>query len=215
MRNYKFRKSRCLLARGASIIAITLLLLGATGCHRDKSTDSKIVQPTTTEASTTCTTTSTGISSTTHSTTTTTVTEKTTTSTAATSLRTEITQPTTETVVSIETEPVQYSYADSEAVLLAQLINKEASATYEGKLAVGSVVLNRMNYFGQSMTEVIYAPNQFTTCYSLGYYTDTDYQAAVEVLTYGSTNNAMFFNGCHPDCKNWFYDINYNYLGAW
>ena len=193
-------------------MAITFLLLCATGCHRDRDTDTQLIQPTTTEVSTTCTTTSTSTSSTTTSTTTTTAIETTTEQTMTTVETTTIALAST---VPIETEPVQYSYADSEAVLLAQLINKEASATYEGKLAVGSVVLNRMNYFGQSMTEVIYAPNQFTTCYSLGYYTDTDYQAAVEVLTYGSTNNAMFFNGCHPDCKNWFYDINYNYLGAW
>lgn len=123
-------------------------------------------------------------------------------------------EPTPEPIPQPVEEPVYNSYSESDAVLLAQLINKEASASYDGKVAVGSVVINRANYYGQTISQVIYAPGQFTTCYSLGYYTDTDYQAAVQVLTYGSNNSAYFFNGCHPDCLNWFYDLNYTYLFA-
>ena len=203
---------------------VTFLLLAGTGCHGGENTDTKVIQPTTTE-STICTTTSTTttISSLTTSSTTTTSAETTT------ELMTEIaTIPTTAWVNTAPTEayaaPVTeyvepvYSnsgYSDSDTVLLAQLINKEASATYDGKLAVASVVVNRSNYYGQSISDVIYAPNQFTTCYSLGYYTDADYQAAQEILTNGSVNNAFYFDGCHPDCKNWFRDINNNYIGAW
>jgi hypothetical protein len=106
-------------------------------------------------------------------------------------------------------------YSENDAVLLAQLINKEASATWEGKIAVGNCVINRANANGISISSVIYAPGQFTTAYSLGYYTDTDYQAAVQVLTYGSSDTRIYyFDGCHSDCKNWFYDSYHNYLYA-
>lgn len=107
------------------------------------------------------------------------------------------------------------AYSESDIVLLAQLINKEASASWEGKLAVGSCVLNRANANGQTISQVIYAPYQFTTAYSLGYYTQTDYDAALQILTYGSTDTRIYyFDGCHPDFKNWFYDGGHNYLYA-
>lgn len=201
------------------------LLLAGTGCHSDKDTRTEVKQPTTTEV-TSClsTTISTSTTSTISSTTTST---KTTTITAQTTL---MIQPAIESqTIAVVTEPVYVApvteyiepvynnsgYSDSDTILLAQLINKEASASYDGKLAVASVVVNRSNYYGQSISDVIYAPNQFTTCYSLGYYTDTDYQAAQQVLTNGSVNNAFYFDGCHPDCLNHFRDINNNYVGAW
>lgn len=113
----------------------------------------------------------------------------------------------------IQNESVGYNEAD--AILIAQVINKEASATYDGKLAVASVIVNRSNYFGQSITDVVYAPNQFSVVGYLGSYTDADYQAAVQVLTNGSVNNAYYFDGGHSDCLNHFRDINNNYIGAW
>lgn len=120
--------------------------------------------------------------------------------------------PVTETYV----EPVQnFGYSESDAILMAQVINKEASASYDGKVAVASVILNRSNYYGQSISDVVYAPNQFSVVGNLGSYTDADYQAAVQVLTSGSVNNAYYFDGCHPDGLNHFRDINNNYIGAW
>lgn len=116
-------------------------------------------------------------------------------------------------------EPVyedQFYYNESDAVLLAQLINHESSVTWDGKVAVASCVINRCNYFGESVNNVIFAPNQFTTANSLGYYTEDDYNAAVYVLVYGTIDSRLFyFDGCHPDMKNWFYDVNYNYIGAY
>lgn len=124
-------------------------------------------------------------------------------------------EPVQESNESIGTAEVICKYSESDAVLLAQLINKEASATWEGKIAVGNCVINRANVNGISIYDVIFARGQFTTCYSLGYYTDTDYQAAVQVLTYGSSDTRIYyFDGCHPDCKNWFYDSYHNYLYA-
>lgn len=216
---------RSLLVKGASVLTFSFLLLFGTGCKGGENTDKKETQPITTEVSTTCTstTTSTSSSSTTSSTTTST-------STTTTVLTTTEQIVTTAWESIVQTEPVyvepqtesitfateyEVGYSESDAVLLAQLINKEASATYDGKVAVGSVVINRANYYGQSITDVIYAPGQFTTAYSLGYYTTDDYNAAVQVLTSGSVNNAFFFDGAHPDHLNHFRDINNNYVGAW
>lgn len=110
---------------------------------------------------------------------------------------------------------ISTGYNENDAILMAQVINKEASASYDGKLAVASVIVNRSNYFGQSITDVVYAPNQFSVVGYLGSYTDADYQAAVQVLTNGSVNNAYYFDGGHSDCLNHFRDINNNYIGAW
>ena len=112
-------------------------------------------------------------------------------------------------------QPYNGGYSESDAILMAQVINKEASASYDGKLAVASVIVNRSNYFGQTISDVVYAPNQFSVVGYLGTYTDADYQAAVQVLTNGSVNNAYYFDGCHPDGLNHFRDINNNYVGAW
>lgn len=118
------------------------------------------------------------------------------------------------TTARVEPEPVWTS--EDDVILLAKLINHEASAAYDGKVMVGSCVVNRMNAKGMSVADVIFEPNQFTTAYSLTTYTNADYQAAQQVLTQGSTDTRIyFFNGCHGDGLNWFYDINYNYLGAW
>ncbi len=105
------------------------------------------------------------------------------------------------------------SYSESDAVLLAQLINKEASASWEGKIAVANCVVNRANVNGISIYDVIYSPGQFTTANQLGYYSDTDYQAAVQVLTYGSSDTRIYyFDGNHPGMVNYFYDSYHNFL---
>lgn len=120
------------------------------------------------------------------------------------------TEPEPQTEPQIQTLP----YNESDAVLLAQLINKESSVYWDGMIAVADCVVNRANYNGLTISEVIYAPGQFTTAYSLGYYNADNYNAAVQVLTYGSTDTRIyFFDGNHGGL-NWFYDINRNYLYA-
>ena len=222
--NNTSRRYRSSLKWGAKAVIVFSLLLAGTGCHEDKDTRTEVKQPTTTEV-TSCL--STTISTSTTSTNTSTSTSVTTTTTTA--QTTLMIQPVTESqTIAVVTEayvapvteyvePVYNNngYSNSDTILLAQLINKEASASYDGKLAVASVVVNRSNYYGQSISDVIYAPGQFTTCYSLGYYTDADYQAAQQILTNGSVNNAFYFDGCHPDCLNHFRDINNNFVGAW
>lgn len=58
-----------------------------------------------------------------------------------------------------------YNYSGSDLDLLAALIQAEAEdQPYQGKLAVGSVVINRINssYFPNNMMSVLYQPYQFT-----------------------------------------------------
>ncbi len=213
---------------GTTALAITSILFCTTlGCGQDKMDTDNLGNPPpiVSEVSTTWTTTSTVTTSSTSTSATSTIT---TTTTEETSLRTETTIPTTETIVRTEpvyVEPVtEYiepvynvsGYSEDDVILLAKLINHEASTSYDGKVMVGSCVVNRMNIKGMSVSGVIFEPNQFTTAYNLTTYNDLDYQAAQQVLSRGSVDARIyFFDGCHPDRLNWFYDINHNYLGAW
>lgn len=223
MKNRVSSRYRSLLVRGGAVCAVSILLLCGTGCHDSKDTGKDAIQPTTTtEVSTTCTTSTTMSTTTTSTTSSTTTGTTTTTSTAETTLMTQpievnqtiavATEPVYVEPV-IQNEPVGYNEAD--AILMAQVINKEASASYDGKLAVASVIVNRSNYYGQSISDVVYAPNQFSVVGYLGSYTTDDYNAAVQVLTSGSVNNAYYFDGNHADRLNHFRDINNNYIGAW
>ena len=115
---------------------------------------------------------------------------------------------------SVGDAPVGYTEADVE--LLASLINHESSFTDEGRLMVGSVVINRMNNTGDSLYDTIAAPHQFVSPWGLNYYTDADYEAAEYVLENGATNtDAYYFTGCHPDGLNWFTDYDGNWVGAY
>ncbi len=64
-----------------------------------------------------------------------------------------------------ESQGAPYDYSASDLDLLAALIQAEAEdQPYYGKLAVGAVVINRINssYFPNSMMAVLYQPYQFT-----------------------------------------------------
>lgn len=199
-------------------IAITLTACSR-GTVKPVSTEEVTTVPQTTTSSISTFTTSATVTSTTNTTTSTLVTSaSTTTSTSTTSASTtsQVTSSEITATTTTETEPSVASCNESDVVLLAQLINKEASVNYYGKLMVGSVVLNRANYYGISIADVIYAPNQFTTAYSLGWYSDDDYSAAQEVLSYGSVDTtAFYFTGGYADCLNHFQDFNFNYIGAY
>lgn len=63
-----------------------------------------------------------------------------------------------------KTAPV--GYTDSDLELLARVIYAESRGEpYEGQVAVGAVILNRVksSQFPNTIREVIYAPNQFTS----------------------------------------------------
>ena len=119
-----------------------------------------------------------------------------------------------ETPKSVGDAPVGCTEADVE--LLASLINHESSFSDEGRLMVGSVVVNRMNNTGDNVYDTIASPGQFTAPWGLNYYTDADYEAAEYVLENGATNtDVYYFTGCHGDGLNWFTDYNGNWVGAY
>lgn len=135
--------------------------------------------------------------------------------------------PTTETIVVTEEqaatenddEPIiitieetEITLSESDTILLAQLINVESSDSWEGKLAVASCVVNRMNYFGTNMYDTIYMQNQFAVNH-LDHYTDTDYEAAKYVLTNGSWNTDLFYFHSNYEGTNAFSDVGGNYIG--
>ena len=224
MKNSKLQKYRRSFMGTVMAIFSFLFLFG---CDKGKNTDKDEIQPTvTTEVTTSCTTST--MTFTSSSSTTSFITTSTTMTTTELTMTMAIPKMTVWlNTAQIETKPIEtayvepaptqsnVNYSESDAVLMAQVINKESSASYEGKVAVASVILNRSNYYGQSISDVIYAPGQFAVVGYLGSYTDDDYQAAVQVLTNGSANNAYYFDGCHPDGLNHFRDINNNYIGAW
>lgn len=101
-----------------------------------------------------------------------------------------------------------YQPAEGEVYLLAAIIQCEAwGEPYEGKLAVGSVVMNRVAHpkFPNTITEVIYSPKQFAPVASgrLAYrlqagVVDDCKRAALEVLNGNITNNCLFFRTVIP-----------------
>lgn len=102
-----------------------------------------------------------------------------------------------------DTSGVVYVPTDSDAYLLGAIIQCEAEGeSYEGKLAVGSVVLNRVksSYFPGTISGVIYQSGQFSPVASgrLAYRLEagvnsTCLQAAQEVLNGNITLSCLYF----------------------
>lgn len=97
-----------------------------------------------------------------------------------------------------------FDYTPSDLELLATLIQAEAEdQPYEGKLAVGSVVINRINstYYPNNMVGVLYQPYQFTPvtvnnrfAMILARGANSEcYQAAQEVLDGKIVGNWLYF----------------------
>ena len=95
-------------------------------------------------------------------------------------------------------------YTQTDLAMLAAIIECEAgNQSYEGKLAVGSVVVNRVlsPKFGDSIASVIYASGQFSPVASGRFAivlargaTDECVSAAYEVLNGNITINALYFH---------------------
>ena len=102
-----------------------------------------------------------------------------------------------------DTSGVVYVPTDSDAYLLGAIIQCESDGEpYEGKIAVGSVVMNRVksSYFPNTISGVIYQGGQFSPVASgrLAYrleagVNNTCLQAAQEVLNGNITNNCLYF----------------------
>ena len=110
-----------------------------------------------------------------------------------------------------DTSGVVYVPTDSDAYLLGAIIQCESEGEpYEGKLAVGSVVLNRVksSYFPNTISGVIYQSGQFSPVASgrLAYRLEAGVnseclQAAQEVLNGNITVSSLYFrrnNGIIP-----------------
>lgn len=80
-----------------------------------------------------------------------------------------------------------YSNHLRDAQLLARLIHSEAgNQSEEGKIAVGNVVLNRMNYFDKPIEDVIFERGQFCGVRTRAFLRPPsleDYDIAVRVLS--------------------------------
>lgn len=104
---------------------------------------------------------------------------------------------------------ITYVPAEGELYLLAAIIQCESEGEpYAGKLAVGSVVMNRVksSKFPNTITEVIYQNKQFSPVASgrLSYrlsvgVNDTCMQAATEVINGNITTDALFFRRVTPE----------------
>lgn len=101
-----------------------------------------------------------------------------------------------------------YTPAEGEAYLLAAIIQCESEGEpYDGKIAVGSVIMNRVAHpkFPNTITEVVYQKKQFSPVASgrLAYrlqagVNDECKKAALEVLGGKITNNCLFFRTVIP-----------------
>lgn len=110
-------------------------------------------------------------------------------------------------------EPINPSLID----LLARIIEAEAKGeSYEGKVAVGQVVLNRVNHhhFPDSVKEVIYQPRQFEPVMNGTIYneaTEISLKAAEEALKgKGPVEGALYFyNPAIAASQEWFETLDY------
>lgn len=94
-----------------------------------------------------------------------------------------------------------------EQALLASIIFCEAgNQPYEGQVAVGAVIMNRVRsgVYPNSISEVIYQPGQFgpamsgwlDSIYACGGYTDTAMQAAADALAGSNPIGECLYFGC-------------------
>ena len=79
----------------------------------------------------------------------------------------ETTEPPEETTVPEETEPPIYEqlyyFDETEKLIFATILRLECGgSSYETKMAVASVILNRMNYWALDLRQVVFAKNQFS-----------------------------------------------------
>ena len=108
----------------------------------------------------------------------------------------------------INNTPVNYDTSD--LAMMAAIIECEAgNQSYEGKLAVGSVIVNRINSpkFGNTLQAVLYAPSQFSPVasgrFAIVRGADAECtKAAKEVLNGHITINALYFHMYNSEVDN-------------
>ena len=110
-----------------------------------------------------------------------------------------------------------FQYTDEEFNILAKIIHAEAGAEpYEGKVAVGAVVLNRVKHekFGDSIEGVVMAKGQFEPVsngrYSKSVPSREDYSAALDALNgVDPTKGATYFYAPSLTKNTWHETLNY------
>jgi N-acetylmuramoyl-L-alanine amidase len=117
---------------------------------------------------------------------------------------------TTPDVASPPTSTVNTTYSARDLDVMSRIIEAEAGGEpYEGKIAVGKVIMNRVAaHYGSSIEAVVYAPHQFSPVAN-GMInepaSDDSIRAAKELLsTYkGDPNGALFFYNPAKTSDQW------------
>lgn len=99
-------------------------------------------------------------------------------------------------------------YTEEELLMLATLIDNEArNQPLEGKIAVGAVVINRVEHpkFGDSVQEVILSPGQFCKLRYVGEELHPDSMAAAMAALRGDdpTHGALYFYNHSTTTSQW------------
>jgi N-acetylmuramoyl-L-alanine amidase len=117
---------------------------------------------------------------------------------------------TTPDVASPPTSTVNTTYSARDLDVLSRIIEAEAGGEpYEGKIAVGKVIMNRVAaHYGSSIEAVVYAPHQFSPVANGTINepaSDDSIRAAKELLsTYkGDPNGALFFYNPAKTSDQW------------
>lgn len=117
---------------------------------------------------------------------------------------------TTPDVASPPTSTVNTTYSARDLDVLSRIIEAEAGGEpYEGKIAVGKVIMNRVAaHYGSSIEAVVYAPHQFSPVANGTINepaSDDSIRAAKELLsTYkGDPNGALFFYNPSKTSDQW------------
>lgn len=117
--------------------------------------------------------------------------------------------PTTEEVLAVAptitaTEIYQPKFTDDEMLLLKVASCEAGNQGAEGMALVMSVVLNRASAYGCSISDVVYAPDQFAcinSSYWINDYIVSDAYEALRMIKDGYTSDAMYF--CTPSHNRW------------
>lgn len=110
----------------------------------------------------------------------------------------------------VENSYHQRDFTQEDLALLARIIHAEARGeSFQGKVAVGAVVLNRMKspYFPKSLDEVIYQRNQFTPVQDGSINLEPDEQSIKAALAAlrgeDPTKGALFFYNPRISSDRW------------
>lgn len=191
----KNRKTRSLLVRGATALALSSVLLAFASCSHDKTDTGE--KSSKLEVTTSCTTSTTTYTSSTSTTSSTTVSTMTTTSTAeiVSTIPPTTTTPTIVVVTEPITEYIEPVYTDNlpiterERVLLCNVVANEYGSDWVSvydKACVVATVMNRVNdsRFPNDIESVLTQPYQFSGYWASDSYYSTVTDSCVEAVNY-------------------------------